>query len=100
MVQWRRLHPQLYSWTPAPEHATVATLFHRNHLRYALWLTEGIVDSKDLCINKYVLRCNKSGHGEATGPCASRGQGQGRDGGVPAGAQPGKTHWEEVQSRT
>ena len=48
----------------------------------------------------YVLRCNKSGHGEATGPCPGRGQGQGRDGGLPAGAKPGKTHWEEVQSRT
>ena len=46
VVQWRRLHPQLFSWRPDPGYNTQATLYHRQRLLQLL--TKGTVEPRNL----------------------------------------------------
>ena len=55
MEQWRRVHPQLYSWQPAPSIGTVATLYNRTNLRTVVSQLRSSpqIGSLDLDISKY-----------------------------------------------
>ena len=64
MVQWRRAHPHLYSWRPAPNMGTVATLFNRTNLRTVVSRLRGSGShgSLDLDLSKYREESGLVGH--------------------------------------
>ena len=62
--QWRRLHPQLYSWQPAPSIGTVATVYNRTNLRTIVSQLRSSPHhgSLDLDISKYRVQSGLAGY--------------------------------------
>ena len=63
IVQWRRIHPQLYGWKPAPSLNTQATVYNRTNLRRIVSYLRRSPDSGplDLQISKYRKDANFAG---------------------------------------